>query len=227
MDTFVFKNDLMDLTLKSRVNAPYSLPSYMYCVELESLDLSNCIFRPPSSFRGFHKLRSLSLHQVALELDDVATFFLWMPNLESLRFMSCSGLHHLKIYAPELVLLIYCTSGIDTLQLGNFMDCRKLITVLLASQNNQDKAMNLTNLLSSWPKVRLSSFGQLLPYGKSVASGIEAESLNSLRVLTLHQFNFDDEDQISSLLRMHSGSPNLNPFYFRCARRRKVMLKSM
>lgn len=209
------RNGLMDLTLQNMNKAPYTLPSYMYGVELESLDLSNCIFKPPSSFRGFHKLKSLSLHRVALELD-VATSFLWMPNLENLRFMSCSGLHHLKICAPELLLLSFFTSGISNLQIGHFMDCRKLEAVALASQNNQHKVMNLTNLLSGWTKVcrlLLDSY-----YLKSFASGTEAERfatrLDNLRVLTCHQFNFDDEDQISSLIRMLSASPNLNALLF-------------
>ncbi|XP_019257276.1 PREDICTED: F-box/FBD/LRR-repeat protein At1g13570-like [Nicotiana attenuata] len=139
-----------------------------------------------------------------------------MPNLENLRFMSCSGLHHLKICAPELLLLSFFTSGIDNLQLGHFIDCRKLKAVALASQNNQHKVMNLTNLLSGWTKVcrlLLDSY-----YLKSFASGTEVERfatrLDNLRVLSFHQFNFDDEDQISSLIRMLSASPNLNALLF-------------
>ncbi|XP_059306968.1 F-box/FBD/LRR-repeat protein At1g13570-like isoform X2 [Lycium ferocissimum] len=74
------RNGVMDLTLQNLDNkAPYRLSYPMYGVELERLSLSNCIFKPPCSFRGFHKLKKLSLLKVALE--DVATSFLWMPNL--------------------------------------------------------------------------------------------------------------------------------------------------
>ncbi|XP_060215716.1 F-box/FBD/LRR-repeat protein At1g13570-like [Lycium barbarum] len=131
------RNGVMDLTLQNLHSAPYKLPSYVYGVELQSLSLSNCIFRAPCSFRGFHKLKKLSLHKVALELDN-PTSFLWMPNLVVLLVRLCSGFPNLKIYAPELCGICFVTWSTETLELGHFMDCRKLKTVILGtSRNNQ------------------------------------------------------------------------------------------
>ncbi|PHU21403.1 hypothetical protein BC332_06510 [Capsicum chinense] len=88
----LLRNGIMNLNLLNLQDAaPYILPSYMYDVELESLCLANCIFKPPCSFRGFHKLKSLSLLKVVLLLDDIAASFLWMPYLVILQVNACSG----------------------------------------------------------------------------------------------------------------------------------------
>ncbi|XP_016484067.1 F-box/FBD/LRR-repeat protein At1g13570-like isoform X2 [Nicotiana tabacum] len=161
-------NGLTDLTLHNLTNskAPYRLPSCVYGVELERLVLWNCIFRPPCSFRGFHKLKRLNLKQVSFELD-ISTASLWMPNLERLNFMQCSGLRHLNIYAPELLLLTFYGCGTDALKPGPFMDCVKLESAGVSfqeevSQNRQDKAVKLTNLLSSWPNISFLLLDRLL-----------------------------------------------------------------
>nr|XP_016501174.1 PREDICTED: F-box/FBD/LRR-repeat protein At1g13570-like [Nicotiana tabacum] len=154
------RNGLVDLTLRclEHLNTPYKLPSSVYGVELEHLNLSNCIFRPPCRFRGFQKLKSLSLNRVSFQLD-VATSFLCVPNLLDLMFTQCSGLHHLNIYAPELLCLKFCNCGIDTIKWISFKDCRKVKFFAVmpqqeVSQNGQHEALNLVKLLSSLPEVR-------------------------------------------------------------------------
>ncbi|KAK4353366.1 hypothetical protein RND71_028884 [Anisodus tanguticus] len=156
---FLSRNGLVDLSLQKQNSgsAPYKLPSYVYDVGLERLVLSNSIFRPLCSFRGFHKLRQLNLMRVAFELD-VATSSLWMPSLEILQFTQCSGLRFLNIYAPKLNCLYLSGCGTDALNMGPFMDCGKLKVFGIVSReevslNRQDKAMKLTDLLSSWPNL--------------------------------------------------------------------------
>lgn len=215
------RNGVMDLTLQNLGNAPYKLPSYMYGVELERLSLSNCIFRPPCSFRGFHKLKKLSLLKVALELD-VAASFLWMPNLMFLQVRGGSGFPNSKIYAPKLLRIFFVTEDTKTLELGHFKDCRELKTVILAStRNNQVEATNLTYLLNCWPEVRHFNLNSY--YLKSFATEVErlTTSLNSVRALTLFEFNFDDEDQIFSLLGMLRSSPNLEELLFLSSSKKK------
>ncbi|KAF3650874.1 hypothetical protein FXO38_16931 [Capsicum annuum] len=90
------KKCLMDLTLRIMRNHPYKLPSVMYSEELEKLILSNCIIRPPCSFRGFYKLKWLLLIQVTLELDNIPASFLWMPKLVRLEAKSCIDSYYLK-----------------------------------------------------------------------------------------------------------------------------------
>nr|XP_009596505.1 F-box/FBD/LRR-repeat protein At1g13570-like [Nicotiana tomentosiformis] len=211
------RNGLVELTLQclEYINTPYKLPSSVYGVELEHLNLSNCIFRPPCSFRGFRKLKSLSLSRVSFQLD-VATSFLFVPNLLDLMFTQCSGLHHLNIYAPELLCLKFSHCGIDTIKWISFKDCRKVkfFAVLPqeeVSQNRQHEAMNLVKLLSSLPEVKaLILDGCSL---KFLASGNVARRLstmlNHLVNLEFYGFDFNDEDQISSLLCILRSSPNL------------------
>ncbi|XP_070017725.1 F-box/FBD/LRR-repeat protein At1g13570-like [Nicotiana sylvestris] len=135
---------------------------------IEQVNLSNCIFRPPCSFGGFHKLKSLSLNQVAFELN-VATSFLCIPNLE-----------YLSIDAIKWILIKDC---------GKL----KLFAVTLShevSHHRQDDGMNLF-LASGNVAGRLSL------------------RLNDLIVLEFYDFDFNDEDQICSLLCILRSSPNL------------------
>ncbi|XP_049380462.1 F-box/FBD/LRR-repeat protein At1g13570-like [Solanum stenotomum] len=223
------RNGIMDLTLqnldKDRLilnNAPYKLPSCLYGInKLESLSLSNCIFRPTCSFTGFHMLKNLSLLKVVLHLD-VATSFLWMPDLVFLQVKLCIGFPNSKIYAPKLSQIFFFTSRTKTLELGHYMDCRMLKTVILASSGtNQDRPINMTYLLKCWPEVR--NFGLHTYYLKSVAT--EAERfptyLNNLRTLLLFEFDFDDVDHIFALLRMLRISPNLDNLVLRLSSKKK------
>ncbi|OIT36078.1 PREDICTED: F-box/FBD/LRR-repeat protein At1g13570-like [Nicotiana attenuata] len=211
------RNGLVDLTLRclEHLNTPYKLPSSVYGVELEHLNLSNCIFRPPCSFRGFQKLKSLSLNRVSFQLD-VASSFLCVPNLLDLMFTQCSGLHHLNIYAPELLCLKFCNCGIDTIKWISFKDCRKVIFFAVmpqqeVSQNGQHEAMNLVKLLGSLPEVRaLILDGCSLKFlaSSNVARRLST-ILNHLVNLEFYLFDFNDEDQICSLLCILRSCLNL------------------
>ncbi|KAG5568651.1 hypothetical protein H5410_064331 [Solanum commersonii] len=226
------RNGIMDLTLenldKDRLilnNAPYKLPSCLYGInKLESLTLSKCIFRPPCSFTGFHMLKNLSLLKVVLCLD-VATSFLWMPDLVILQVKLCSGFPNSKIYAPKLSQISFLTIRTKTLELGHYMDCRMLTTVILASSiTNQDKPINMTYLLKCWPEVR--NFGLHTYYLKSVATEAEAPTyLNNLRTLALYEFDFDDEDHIFALLGMLRISPNLDILLFELSSKKKGVME--
>ncbi|PHT33296.1 hypothetical protein CQW23_25096 [Capsicum baccatum] len=70
--------------------------------------------------------------------------------------------------------------------------------------------MNLTYLLNCWSEMR--DFAMDSYYLKSFATEAERlpASLNNLKVMTLDEFDFDDEDQIFSLLRMLIISLNVN-----------------
>ncbi|XP_059290576.1 F-box/FBD/LRR-repeat protein At1g13570-like isoform X1 [Lycium ferocissimum] len=196
---FLSRNGLVDLVIENRnnVNAPYKLPSYVYSVALERLALLNCIFKPPCHFQGFHMLKWLDLRLVAFELD-AATSSLWMPNLENLGFIFCSGLHFLNIYAPKLLVLCLYGCGADTL-------------------NRQDKAMKLTDLIiSSSPNLSGLTLGRY--FLKFFASGTKAESLPTrltrLRCLFIWDYDFDSEDQLFALLSILRSSPNLKTLQF-------------
>ncbi|KAK6789234.1 hypothetical protein RDI58_013033 [Solanum bulbocastanum] len=227
------RNGIMDLTLenldKDRLilnNAPCKLPSCLYGInKLESLSLSNCIFRPTCSFTGFHMLKNLSLLKVVLHLD-VATSFLWMQDLVLLQVKLCIGFPNSKIYVPKLSQIILFTRRTKTLQLGHYINCRMLTTVILASsRTNQDKAINLTYLLKCWPEVH--NFGLHTYYLKSFAIEVKRlpTYLNSLRALALFEFDFDDKDHIFALLAMLRISPNLEDLIFELSSKKKGVMK--
>ncbi|XP_049405283.1 F-box/FBD/LRR-repeat protein At1g13570-like [Solanum stenotomum] len=191
------RNGIMDLTLEKLDkyhlilnNAPYKLPSCLCC--------------------NFF----LVVVKVVLRLD-VATSFLWMPDLVILQVKLCSGFPNSNIYAPKLSQISFLTIRTKTLELGHYMDYRMLTTVILASSiTNQDKPINMTYLLKCSPEVR--NFGLHTYYLMSVAT--EAERLptylNNLRTLALYEFDFDDEDHIFALLGMLRISPNLDSLLF-------------
>uniref|UniRef100_M1B1X7 Ubiquitin-protein ligase n=1 Tax=Solanum tuberosum TaxID=4113 RepID=M1B1X7_SOLTU len=205
---FLSKNGVKDLTLHNTKNVPYKLPSFMYAIELERLYLSKCVCRLPGNFRGFHKLKYLKLNLVLVRHDE--TSILWMPNLLKLHFRSCQGLYHLKIYAPKLWYLNFYNIGPNTLNLDNFLDCRNLTTIIFASREHQSKVMNLTNLLSCCPQV--SNIHMDSSYLKSFASGTEVERLptrlDNVKFVRSY-IDFDDEDQVSSILRILTSTPNV------------------
>ncbi|XP_060215441.1 putative FBD-associated F-box protein At5g56390 [Lycium barbarum] len=208
------RNGLMDLSIENQNsgNAPYKLPSYVYGVGLESLVLSNCIFRPPCSFRGFHKLKRLHLMQVSFELD-VATSSLWMPNLERLSLTLCSGLRFLNIYAPKLLSLTLLACGTDPLNMGPCMDSEKLQIFSIVSLNRQDKAVKLTDLLSSWPNLSLLILGRYFLKIHPQAESLPTR-LTRLRYLYLWDYDFDSKDQLFALLSILRSSPNLKTLQF-------------
>ncbi|KAK6788745.1 hypothetical protein RDI58_012543 [Solanum bulbocastanum] len=188
------RKGVTDLTLRNQSNALYKLPSCMNDIELEGLSLFNCIFKPPCDFRGFHKLKNLTLLQVVLELNDV-TSFLWMPYLMNLQVRACTGFPDSKLYAPRLSEIFFLTMTTENLELSHFMDCLKLKTVILVSY-----------------------------YLKSFAT--EAERLpaypNSLNAITLFEFDFDDEDQIFSLLQLLRVSLNLDVLHLVLSLKKKT-----
>ncbi|XP_049349524.1 F-box/FBD/LRR-repeat protein At1g13570-like [Solanum verrucosum] len=205
---FLSKNGVKDLTLHNTKNVPYRLPSFMYAIELERLYLSKCVCRLPGNFRGFHKLKFLKLNLVLVRHDE--TSILWMPNLLKLHFRSCQGLYHLKIYAPKLWYLNFYNIGPNTLNLDNFLDCRNLTTIIFASREHQSKVMNFTNLLSCCPQV--SNIHMDTSYLKSFASGTEVERLptrlDNVKFVRSY-IDFDDEDQVSSILKILTSTPNV------------------
>ncbi|PHT62314.1 hypothetical protein T459_33810 [Capsicum annuum] len=223
---FLSRNGLMDLSVLNEKsgNTPYKLPSYVYNVELEHLVLSNCIFRPPCSFRGFHKLRKLLLTQVSFELD-VATSSLWMPSLETLQFIRCSGLRFLNIYAPKLLYLHLIGCGIDALNLGPFMVCSKLKMFGLVEQevslNRQDKTMKPTDIILSWPNLNRLILGKCFVKFFPSDAGVDCPPMRQLKALHLANYDFDSEDQMFALASILRNSPNLEILSFHMLSQRK------
>ncbi|XP_060200106.1 F-box/FBD/LRR-repeat protein At1g13570-like [Lycium barbarum] len=210
---YLSRNGLMDFTLLNleNVNAPYKLHS--------AVSVWNY-------FGGFIRLRSRQLNRVIFELD-VASSFIRFPNLELLVFLECSGIHHLNIHAPELSILKFEHTVVDTIKLDTFMDCRKLKVFVVflheeVSQNRQHEVMKWIKLLSRLEVRRLISETHFIKFLASANVAGRLSMRLNLRVLGLHDLDFNDEDHICSLLCILRSSPNLMTLRFLLKASREV-----
>ncbi|KAJ0792914.1 putative F-box domain, leucine-rich repeat domain superfamily, F-box-like domain superfamily [Helianthus annuus] len=87
-------------------NQPYQLPRCVFsCVELRTLELNKCIFKPPLQFEGFLYLESLVFNNVDFTTDLGGTA-INLPQLKKLIMRSCTKVYNLKIHATNLQVLL-------------------------------------------------------------------------------------------------------------------------
>lgn len=79
---------------------------------MTELQLSNCVLRPLSTFKGFRSLKKLVFISVTLA-QHVLENLLCCPLLENLDMTYCHGFNHLKIDAPNLRFLSFVGSLAD------------------------------------------------------------------------------------------------------------------
>ncbi|CAL1408442.1 unnamed protein product [Linum trigynum] len=85
-----------------------NFPSLFAAIELSTLKLHSCEFRPPPGFVGFNKLTHLELNNIMLDEDFFVDFVTKCPLLEDLRIIDCCGLGApLGIDAPRLKVLCF------------------------------------------------------------------------------------------------------------------------
>ncbi|KAL4182592.1 hypothetical protein AMTRI_Chr11g150890 [Amborella trichopoda] len=84
----------------------YKIPSFVFaCSSLVSLDLTCCVLRLPSGFKGFKSLKFLSLDRVSLHDTILESLVSGSSHLEHLNIEECNGLSKIKIQAPSLLYL--------------------------------------------------------------------------------------------------------------------------
>ena len=97
------RHPLKEFELQMPNNIRYKVPSCIFsCQNLTRLDLSDCLLKPPSTFKGFRSLKSLRLEYVTL---DQAAFDMLMSSsawLEELTLIDLAGVYRLDINAPNL-----------------------------------------------------------------------------------------------------------------------------
>ncbi|GKB19024.1 F-box/FBD/LRR-repeat protein-like protein [Tanacetum coccineum] len=90
---FLSRNGVQEFHLMN-TNQRYELPSYVFsCLELRTLKLDNCFFKPPLKFDGFFKLEDLDLKHINFVALLIAEKIpKWLPHpvntLKSLTFIT-------------------------------------------------------------------------------------------------------------------------------------------
>ncbi|OIS97271.1 f-boxfbd/lrr-repeat protein, partial [Nicotiana attenuata] len=99
---FVTRNGVKKLTLRFSNLDTYSLPPSIFkCSTLTHLELTNCVFKPPSSFLGFPNLISLVLQRTTF-VPTTSFCVIKVPLLEDLSLNMCHGTQYLNIISPSL-----------------------------------------------------------------------------------------------------------------------------
>ncbi|KAG5521292.1 hypothetical protein RHGRI_033746 [Rhododendron griersonianum] len=97
---------IQELTLQIRKGDPHELPQSLFsCQQLTYLNLHSCVFKRPTTFKGFPWVVCLELREVIITADLFETFVSSCPLLEQLTFESSSRFDFKGIDAPNLKVL--------------------------------------------------------------------------------------------------------------------------
>jgi hypothetical protein len=96
------ENSPKSVTIELPTGPKYKIPSSLFYIRLEHLDLNNCIISLPHNFKGFDLLTSLDLDIVSITDKDINNLVSRCPMLSVLRLHSFEGIKCLSIQAPEL-----------------------------------------------------------------------------------------------------------------------------
>nr|XP_016448173.1 PREDICTED: F-box/FBD/LRR-repeat protein At1g13570-like [Nicotiana tabacum]XP_016448174.1 PREDICTED: F-box/FBD/LRR-repeat protein At1g13570-like [Nicotiana tabacum]XP_016448175.1 PREDICTED: F-box/FBD/LRR-repeat protein At1g13570-like [Nicotiana tabacum] len=206
---YVTRNGVKKLTLRiSNLNTYTLPPSIFKCSTLTDLELTNCVFKPPSSFLGFPNLISLDLQRTTF-VPTTSFCVIKAPLLEDLSLNMCHGSQYLNIISPGLKSL-YVRDSYYHLVLNCFMNCKDLRVFKLDFYKVADEKSTLEKLLISLPALEvlhLDSYFLELLSADVVPNGLPF-TLNFLRHLSLC-VAFDHLGQTSYALQLIKNSPNL------------------
>ncbi|XP_058115014.1 F-box/FBD/LRR-repeat protein At1g13570-like [Magnolia sinica] len=204
------KRFTLDL-LQSELAGRYKLPSCLFrCKSLIHLQISYCIFKPPSKLVGLHCLKTLHLRDVTIDnsFEDLISKF---PFLEELTLWDFDGPTCLKIQGPKLLYLnIRCR--LKYLYFENVpLVAIACVHMSLPYRYKKSKESNLIKVLGCLHGVkRLTLNGFLLQF---LAAGDVAERLptpyNCLKNMSL-SINFENLDDLLVAFCLFRSSPNLH-----------------
>ncbi|KAK9940542.1 hypothetical protein M0R45_017197 [Rubus argutus] len=112
IDTWVLhllrnSNSIKEFILKPKGNgSPYNISSCLFlCPDLTHLKLYTCLLKPPTTFKGFPRLKSLNIKKVNVKRDVLEKVIVSCPLLERMTLCDLIGLIHLNINSPNLQFL--------------------------------------------------------------------------------------------------------------------------
>nr|XP_028959474.1 F-box/FBD/LRR-repeat protein At1g13570-like [Malus domestica] len=86
------RNAIKELVLEILEGDTYKIPSCLFSYQyLVHLELNNCLLKPPSTFKGFGRLKVLCLDLVTVVQDVLDNLIVCCPLLERLTLTKCDG----------------------------------------------------------------------------------------------------------------------------------------
>ncbi|XP_071711990.1 F-box/FBD/LRR-repeat protein At1g13570-like isoform X1 [Rutidosis leptorrhynchoides] len=134
-------------------NQPYQLPFYFFhCLELRTLNLENCIFKPPLEFQGFLHLETLILKNIEFRANLHGTV-IDLPQLQMLQFCECTNVLNFNIKSAKLwgLMVLNCPDATLLWLLHN--KYVTMLTITLCQPIQGAERINLVNLLSNMPRL--------------------------------------------------------------------------
>ncbi|XP_062025371.1 F-box/FBD/LRR-repeat protein At1g13570-like isoform X1 [Rosa rugosa] len=151
------RNSMKEFTFEFWKKPEYKMPSCLFsCQDLVHLDLSNCLLKPPRTFKGFKSLKKLQIESVTLTQDEFENLIVCCPLLKYLTMIDCRGFTKLKIDAPNLRILGLNCAFEDL----NLQHTLKLTIICISLEANGDQgpvpgsSSNLLKLLAQCAHVQ-------------------------------------------------------------------------
>lgn len=214
---FLSNTHIQDFTLGIFSDDPHKLPSQFYSfLQLRHLNLSNCLFKPPPTFKGFSRLVSLEFHGVALAAEIVGSLISSCPQLEQLTLDDCVTFECLEIDAPKLRFLSFYGTFKDICFKNTPLLVKVSISLVYDSSEKMEYPLageisNLMKVVGCLPIIEdLEVYAYFLEF--LVAGKIPTKlpiTLAHLKFLHLAALCFDKVDMISCALCLIRSSPNL------------------
>ncbi|KAJ9558782.1 hypothetical protein OSB04_013396 [Centaurea solstitialis] len=236
LDSFREVDQTMLLISRKRVqelvltnsNRCYELPSYVSsCLELRTLELENCIFKPLLKLEVFCNLEHLHLRNIDFGANSCGTL-VTLPQLRRLVLVTCKNVYYFNIKASQLqALIVFGCPDAMFLRLLDIPCFRVVCLYFVESFEHflRVERMKLTWLLSNLPKVeglfmdgRFTKFLSAVEIPKLLPSAV-----NSLGYLRLDYFQLSDLHQLHAALSLLRNSPNLKKLWMRLQMEPQVM----
>ncbi|RHN73870.1 putative F-box domain, leucine-rich repeat domain, L domain-containing protein [Medicago truncatula] len=211
------RSSIKELVLKFWIAGYYKIPWCLFsCQSLHHLKLHWCCLKPPTTFEGFKRLKSLDLNLVTVAQDAFENLISGCPLLEKLKLIEVDGFTQINIRAPNLKFL-----EIDGEYEGiNFDNTFQLAVVVIdlwwdfnlqsSNQGGSRESSNMLKIFDHLPHIQsLVIESNFLKY---LAAGVLPVKLPTpciyLSYLSLC-INFDNLKEISAALCLLRSSPNL------------------
>ncbi|KAL6204774.1 hypothetical protein ACLB2K_022041 [Fragaria x ananassa] len=218
--THLSRNSIKELIL-FLWDSGYKIPLCVFsCQDLVRLEFTQCMLKPPSTFKGFSSLKSLQLIAVDMGQDVFEILIRSSPLLEKLTLRHCEGVSNLKINAPNLKYM-HVLGTFDVVNLESALNITEAeVYVSIHSESAYDRwvpdswkpssSSNLLKIFDHLPRIRrLEIKWHFLKY---LSLGALPEKLPKpcqyLKVLSM-DLCFDDPDAIQTALCILISSPAL------------------
>ncbi|XP_052209116.1 F-box/FBD/LRR-repeat protein At1g13570-like [Diospyros lotus] len=208
-------NGVRDLTLDIMSDEPYELPSSLFsCVQLEHLELHDCLFVPPPRFNGFSKLHSLELHEVIITSEVFSGLISNCPLLKELKLVDPASFSDLEITAPNLHSLYY-KGNFSYIWLKNAPNLAR-VSIHFPCLMNKVNVSKWVTLFAGLPAVEFLEleYFRLKLFPQSDIPRKLPVDLSNLKILNLDA-TLGSVCAVSSILCLIRSSPNLEKIKIR------------